>query len=111
MKTKAQIDPGVCNFDTVVTAETEDGQHVTFEFVSDCDSIKEFAKQVAEISPIDAIATLSPEENPILLRARELLQKKGCCDACVVPAGAVKAMQVSAQLALPKDVSLTITKE
>ena len=111
MKIRTQIDPGICNFNTVVTAETEDSQNVTFEFVSDCVTIKEFEKQINKILPVDAIKTLGPEENPILLNARELLQTKGCCDACVVPAGTVKIMQVAANLALPKDVSLTIEKE
>ena len=111
MKIRTQIDPGICNFNTVVTAETEDSQNVIFEFVSDCVTIKEFEKQINKISPVDAIKTLGPEENPILLNARELLQTKGCCDACVVPAGTVKIMQVATNLALPKDVSLTITKK
>jgi hypothetical protein len=111
MKIRTQIDPGICNFDTVVTAETEDSRNVSFTFVSDCETIKEFGKQIDDISPVDAIKTLGPEENPILLSARKLLQTKGCCDACVVPAGTVKIMQVAANLALPKDVSLTITKE
>ena len=111
MKIRTQIDPGICNFNTVVTAETEDSQNVIFEFVSDCVTIKEFEKQINKISPVDAIKTLGPEENPILLKARELLQTKGCCDACVVPAGTVKIMQVATSLALPKDVSLTITKK
>ena len=111
MKTSTQIDPGVCGFDAVVTAESEDSQNVTFEFESECPTIKEFAEQVGAMSPVDAISTLGPDENPILLKARQLLQTKGCCDACVVPAGTVKAMQVVANLALPKDVSLTIAGE
>lgn len=111
MKVRANIAPGVCNFDAVVTACTEDGQHVVFEFVSECDTIKAIAKQIDEISPIDAIETLGPDESPILSRARKLLQEKGCCDSCIVPAGAVKAMQVAASLALPKDVSIVITRE
>lgn len=111
MKIKAQIDPGICNFNAVVTAETKDSQNVTFSFASECETIKEFEKQINQISPIDAIRTLGPEENPILLKARGLLQTKGCCDACIVPVGTVKIMQVATNLALPKDVSLTITKE
>jgi len=111
MKMKAQIDPGICNFNAVVTAESEDSQNVTFEFVSECETIKEFAGQLDEISPVDAISALGPEENPILLKARKLLQAKGCCDACVVPAGTVKIMQVVTNLALPKDVSLAMKEE
>ena len=111
MKMRTQIDPGICKFNTVVTAESEDSQHVTFEVVSECATIKEFAEQLDTISPVDAITTLGPEENPILLKARKLLQTKGCCDACVVPAGTVKIMQVVTNLALPKDVSLTMIGE
>ena len=110
MKTRTQIEPGICNFNTVVTAETEDGRNVTFAFESECETVKEFAKRIAAISPVDAFATLGPQENPILFKARELLQTKGCCDACVVPAGTVKIMQVATNLALPKDVSMTIAK-
>ncbi len=108
---RIQIAPGICNFETVVTAETEDSQNVTFEFVSECETIMEFDNQIKEISPVDAFMTLGPDENPILLKARKLLQTKGCCDACVVPAGTVKIMQVVANLALPEDVSLKITRE
>jgi hypothetical protein len=111
MNGRAEIDPGICKFYTVVTAESEDNRHVTFEFESQCETIKELAIQINEISPVDAIRTLGPEENPMLSRARHLLQKRGCCDACIVPAGAVKVMQIVTNLALPKDVSLSITKE
>ena len=34
---------------------------------------------------------------------------KGCCAGCAVHAGAFKAMQVAAGVALPKDVTLKIT--
>jgi hypothetical protein len=109
MELREEIDPGVCGFPTVVTAATEDGRHVTFTFECDCDIIEEFARQIGEISPVDAIQTLSPEENPVLARARELLRTTGCCEACVVPVGAVKAMYVVTNLALARDVSLRLT--
>jgi len=111
MNVRVKIDPGICQFHTIVTAVSEDSKDVTFEFETQCETIKELAKQINEISPIYALGTLYPEEDSILLMARRLLQSKGCCEACVVPAGAVKAMQVAANLALPKDVSLSITKE
>ena len=111
MKTKTVIDPGICNFHAVVTAESGDAQNVTFSFTSECQTIKEFSDQVGEISPVDAINTLGPDENPVLAIARKLLQTKGCCDACVVPAATVKVMQVATGLALPKNVSLTVEKE
>ena len=111
MELREQIDPGVCGFTTVVTAATEDGRHVTFEFETGCELIEEFERRIGEISPVDALQTLSPQENPVLSRARELLQATGCCEACVVPVGAVKAMYVVANLALARDVSLTLTAQ
>ncbi len=111
MRVTAEINPGVCNFNTVVTAESEDNQNVTFKFASECETIMAFRDLIREISPVDAIMTLGDEENPVLAKARELLQAKGCCEACVVPVAAVKAMQVAAGLALPRDVALSITRE
>ena len=111
MKVRSQIDPGICNFTTMVIAETNDGKNVTFEFISECETIKEFERQLSEVSPVNAVKSLGRYENPILLKSRELLQTKGCCEACVVPVATVKIMQVAASLALPKDVSVTITKE
>jgi len=111
MKIRTQISPGICNFDVTVTACTEDDQNVNFEFISECETIKAFAQQIDAISPVDAIMTLGPEENPILLEARKLLKTKGCCEACVVPVGAVKIMQIATKLALPQDVVLTMTQE
>ena len=110
MKVEARVAPGICNFNAVVTAETEDSQNVTFAFETECETMKAFEARVKEISPVDAIMSLCPDENPVLAIARELLQSKGCCEACIVPASAVKAMQVAANLALPKDIAIAIKK-
>ena len=45
----------------------------------------------------------------ILATARDFM--KGCCAACAVPVGTFKAMQVAASVALPKDVTLTISND
>ena len=111
MELRETIDPGVCGFPTVVTAATDDGRHVTFKFETACDLIVEFERRMGEISPVDAIQTLSPEENPILALASELLRTTGCCEACVVPVGTVKAMYVITNLALARNVSLTLVAE
>jgi hypothetical protein len=95
----------------VVTAHTDDARNVTFTFACDCDLIHELDRRLQEISPVDAIQTLSPDENPVLALASALLRTAGCCEACVVPAGAVKAMYVITNLALARDVSLTLTEK
>jgi hypothetical protein len=111
MELREQIDPGVCGYRVTVTAATEDDRHVDFTFESDCELLAEFERRIAQISPVDAVQTLSPDENPILALASELLRTTGCCEACVVPVGAVKAMYIVTNLALARDVSLTLTSE
>lgn len=108
MELRETIDPGICGFPVVVTARTEDARHVEFAFESECELLAELAGRLAEISPIDAIQSLSREENPVLAQASELLRTAGCCEACVVPVGAVKAMYVVTNLALARDISLTL---
>lgn len=107
MRVKAEIDPGICNFLTTVYAETEDAQNVSFEIETECELIQEIAKQIKEMTPIDAYQELSPvKESLIMGTAREVLVAKGCCEACIVPEGIVKAMYVAAKLALPKDCAI-----
>jgi hypothetical protein len=36
---------------------------------------------------------------------------KGCCAGCAVPVGIFKSMQAAAGLALPKDITITITRD
>lgn len=111
MELREKIDPGICGYEVTVTARSDDGRHVTFAIESACELMTRFDALIREISPVDAIQSLSPSENPILEQARGLLCTAGCCEACVVPVGTVKAMYVLTGLALPRDVSLRIPEE
>ena len=111
MDLRSEIDPGVCGYPVTVTASTEDRRHVTFSFESGCELIAELQRLIDDISPVDAIGTLGPQENPLLARASELLRATGCCEACVVPVGALKAMYIITDLALARDVSLKLRHE
>ncbi|MEX1329570.1 MAG: hypothetical protein AB1Z29_22435 [Desulfobacterales bacterium] len=111
MESKVTVDAGICGFKTVIKASTEDSMNVELKVVSSCDTIKELASRFQEETPIDAYQELSPQKESIILEiSRSLLVQKGCCEACVVPAAACKAIQVVAGLALPQDVTLKISK-
>jgi hypothetical protein len=111
MKVSAIVDAGICGFKTKITADSEDGMNVTLRIGSDCKTIKSLAKLIREKNPINAFEELSPkEESTILAVCRPVLQTKGCCEACVVPAAMCKTLQVAANLALPKDVVISISK-
>jgi hypothetical protein len=111
MKATAKIKAGVCGFQTKVTAETQDGMNVELRMGSDCETIRELARLIKARNPINAFQELTPiAESVVLAVCRPVLQKKGCCEACVVPVAICKAMQVAANLALPKDVVVEIGK-
>ena len=112
MEAKVKVDAGICGFKTVIKASTEDSMNVELKVVSSCDTIKELASRFEEKTPIDAYQELSPQKESIILEiTRSVLVEKGCCEACGVPAGVCKAIQVGAGLALPRDATLQISKQ
>ena len=111
MKVEVKIDPGICNFPVKIFATSDDSVHVGLELVTECESMLQLARLIHEITPIDAYQELGPKESLILEAARSILVTKGCCEACVVPTGVCKAIQVAANLALPRDVSMKIVKK
>jgi len=108
---EVKIDPGICNFPVIITAASDDGVHVDLELATECESMLQLAKLIHEMTPIDAYQELGSKESHILEAARSILVTKGCCEACVVPAGVCKAILVAANLALPRDVSMKIVKK
>jgi hypothetical protein len=109
MEAKINVDAGICGFKTVIAATSEDNMHVDLKVVSPCETIKELSALIKEKTPIDAYQELSPQHDSVIMEvSRSLLVKKGCCEACVVPAAVCKAIHIAAGLALPKDVTLEI---
>jgi hypothetical protein len=112
MKASAIVDAGICGFKTKITADSKDGMSVVLRIGSDCETIKTLAEMIRAKNPINAFEELSPtNESTVLAVCRPVLQTKGCCEACVVPAAMCKTIQVAANLALPRDVAIRISKE
>ena len=110
MNAKVMIDAGICGFQTKILAESDDSQNVTFRIVSGCEKALAFGEALIAKGPVDGYAEIGEgAAGVILTTARENL--KGCCAACAVSIGAFKAMQVAAGVALPKDVTLSITSD
>lgn len=110
MKAIVDIDAGACGFKTSARASSEDSQQVLFEVTSDCENIRRLAAALKDQEPIDAYQEISPAAESVLMRTvRSTLT--GCCAGCAVPVGLFKAMQVAAGLALPKDITIKLTKE
>ena len=100
----AEIDSGICGFCTTVHT-TMDGRTVKLEFESSCGHVRKLAQHLTEVEPYGEISFRG--EGPVTLRlAAEHLQHP----ACPVPSGILKAIEVEAGLALPKDASIRPNK-
>ena len=109
MKCAAHIQAGVCGFATQVTADSPDDQMVTLEIETNCDKIAGLAETLdgREIDGYDEIA--KGFDGVVMSAVRATLS--GCCAGCAVPVGIFKALQAAARVALPRDLSITLTAE
>jgi hypothetical protein len=100
---KAEISSGVCGHITKVEAKME-GKVCILTITSDCKAIEQLAQELKEVNPLMEISCK---------RATTLqMGMKHCYHAaCPVPVGIIKAIEVEAKLALPKDVLIKIAKE
>lgn len=108
MNVQVNVEAGVCGFVTKITATSEDAQFVSFKMASSCEKIRNLAKPIEALSPVDAITDVFESGDRLLGCCRKHLT--ACCTGCAVPVGLFKAMQVAANLALPADVKITMTE-
>ncbi|MCL4386712.1 MAG: hypothetical protein M1479_07865 [Actinobacteria bacterium] len=101
-----RVEAGICGFVTEIEASSEDMQHVSLKVKTDCEKINNLGQK---LTTYDAYNEIKEGFNGELFKViREEL--KGCCAGCAVPVGLFKSMQVAAMVALPKNISITITK-
>jgi hypothetical protein len=101
MKT-VQVNPGVCGFETLIKAETEDGQTVKLEITTSCDHIQKLYSILGK--EVDGYAACFGKcgGGPVYDAARQACPH----GACPVPMGIIKCIEVECALALPRDVEI-----
>jgi hypothetical protein len=82
---------------------------VHLEIETDCETIASLAGALKG-KDIDGYAEIGAGFDGVVMAASRAALS-GCCAGCVVPAGIFKAVQVAARVTLPRDVSVTLTKE
>lgn len=103
---QTRVEAGICGFVTEIEASSEDSQHVSFKVDTDCEKIKNLSEK---LTSYDAYNEIKEGFDGELFKAIRS-ELKGCCSGCAVPVGFFKSMQVAAMVALPKNISITITK-
>jgi hypothetical protein len=101
---KAEIFAGICGFSTQVEANLQ-GKACQLAITSDCKAIQRMAEEVTRVNPFQEISFRRD-----LPQTYEMGIKYCSHAACPVPAGIIKAVEVAAGLALPKDVTIKLSK-
>ncbi|MBE0697167.1 MAG: hypothetical protein IH586_09605 [Anaerolineaceae bacterium] len=101
---KAEVQAGICGFNTTIQTEmVDDICKITIQ--SDCPAIQRMALDLTQVDPLQEIS--SRRKVPQTLQ----MGLKYCThSACSVPVGIIKAVEVEAGLALPADVTITVSK-
>jgi hypothetical protein len=106
MDVRAEIQAGVCGFETVVKAHSDDGLVVRLCIQSDCPKVVAMANELTELDAMGEVLTKSlVEATPALLAAKHRLHA-----SCLVPVGILKVVEASAGLALPTTSTVALTR-
>ena len=101
----ARIDSGICGEQTTVEATRIEGYRVALHIESSCPHILKMAGELHEVNAINEISSRRGKNVPKVIDAGLRL----CAHtACPVPAGVIKAVEVAAGLALPKNVTIEV---
>ncbi|NOY53190.1 MAG: hypothetical protein GXP58_06155 [Deltaproteobacteria bacterium] len=98
--TRVKIDPGVCGFPALVTVEKKDRQHFRVTIESNCEMVRKLGEEIASLTMQDAFIRFS--DNRVYEKASTCLKHT----ACPVPSGILKALEVEAGLAVPRNVTV-----
>ncbi|MBE3582382.1 MAG: hypothetical protein IMW96_12255 [Thermoanaerobacteraceae bacterium] len=100
----AKIDAGICGFITEVEVTASGVTQAGVKISSTCPNIQKIAAKLTEVNPLEEIRSKNERS-----RIRELFRRYSPHAACPVPSGVVKAMEVAARLALPRDVHIHVS--
>jgi hypothetical protein len=90
-----------------VTVEVKKKDKKTFAvtIISECEMVKKLGTELPELNFMDAFKGIF--DNPVYTKGATCLKHV----ACPVPSGILKALEVEAGLAVPRDVSIVFEKD
>ncbi|MBS3970659.1 MAG: hypothetical protein KGZ94_11175 [Clostridia bacterium] len=100
----SQINGGICGFTTKVTS-TDEGGKIKLSIETDCPNVKKLAEELTEVDPFNEVFKRATSTKTYELASKHLPHP-----ACIVPCGILKAVEIEANLALPKDASVQVNK-
>ena len=100
----AEINSGICGFSATVKTQME-GSKVRLSIESDCKAIQNLAAELTEVDPFQEITFRGSGPRSLEMGAKHCYHT-----ACPVPVGIIKAVEIEAGLALPKDAVIKLSK-
>lgn len=103
---KVTVDPGICSFPIIIKAQSDDMQHVKLHIATGCASIQQAATELTEVDAFKELFVKLDQST-----VYQILSKYVPHPSCPVYTGVLKAIEVAAGLALPKNASITIEEQ
>src|SRR5574340_1263171 len=103
--TKILIQPGACGMLVTVEVEKKDKKTFTVTINSECEMVRKLGAELPELDFMDVFKRI--RENPVYAKVAVCLKHV----SCPVPTGILKALEVEAGLAVPRDVSIVFEKD
>ncbi len=101
---KAEVHAGVCGFKTEIETQM-DGDTCRVSIQSECPAIQRLGAALTQVDPFREISFR--RQMPLTL---EMAARHCSHAACPVPVGIIKAVEVEANLALPADVTIRVSR-
>jgi len=101
-----EVMPGICKFRARIVSRADELLNITLEITSDCAHIRQLAERLTCVSALEELGRKITDT--------EVYRAAASCKthvACPVPAGILKAIEVSAGMALPADVHISVCKD
>ena len=103
--THVEVNPGVCGLMTVIRAQSDNDGLVRLEVEGECPAVKRLAECLGAMDPYTEGGTIFKSS---VYKAADTCLKH---PECIVPAAMIRAVNVEAGLALPKEAWIRIIKE
>lgn len=103
---KVVVDAGICGFKSTIRTSSNDGQSVTVRIETDCPNLSPLTRAPLELDAYSE-CLVKFGESPLFETLRSHCRHPGC----PVYSGIIKGIEVSAGLALPRDVSIRVSAD
>lgn len=99
------VEAGICGFTTKIQARNLGKYQVGLEIETTCKHIEKMAKELTMVNALEEVSARKDGQ------IRTVFRQYGAHGACPVPAGMIKAVEVAAGLALPRDAIIKVSNE